>query len=107
MGDNEERAAAEMLEQFVCLFQGRGWLNRFVSLRSGDGRYRIFCSQSSFLAYRTNDNWGTPPGVPGWPVCMVTREHIFCDGHMCAFPTREPESLEWLRRLTDDDFEVT
>jgi hypothetical protein len=104
---NRKQAAAEVLRQFICFFEGKGWLNRTISVRSGDARYRLFCSESRFFAYRMNDSWGIPPGVPGWPVCMVTHDRVFHDAETCAFPTEEPDIHEWLRRLTDNDFEVT
>ena len=102
-----KQAAAEVLEQFVCLFDGKGWLNRTICVRSGDARYRLFCSKSRFFAYRMNDSWGISPGVPGWLVCMVTHDRVFVDAETCAFPAEEPDTHEWLRLLTDNDFEVT
>ena len=102
-----EQAAAEVLHRFVSLFEGRGWLNRFINVRGGYGQYRLFCSESRFFAYRMNDRWGISPGAPGWPVCMVTRDRVFHDGSLCAFPTEDPETLQWLRLLADNDFEVT
>jgi hypothetical protein len=104
---NGKQAAAEVLRQFVCLFESRGWLNRFIGIRSGDGRYRLFCNESRFLAYRMNDSWGVAPGAPGWPVYVVTSDRVFHDGEACAFSRSEPETDEWLRLLIDNDFEVT
>lgn len=104
---DERHTAAEALEQFIGLFESKGWLNRFVVIKSGDARYRLFCSESAFLVYRMNESWGVSPGVPGWPVCMVTRDRLFHDGSTCAFATEEPETREWLRLLAENDFEVT
>ena len=104
---NGKQAAAEVLQQFVCLFEGKGWLDRTINIRSGDARYRLFCSKSRFFAYRMNDSWGISPGVPGWLVCMVTHDQVFLDAETCAFPTEEPETHEWLRLLADNNFEVT
>lgn len=99
--------AAEVLERFVDLFESRGWLNRQIVIRSGGGRYRLFCSESKFLACRMNESWGVSPGTPGWPVCMVTRDRFFHDRSMCAFAAEEPLTDEWLRLLAENDFEVT
>ena len=103
----KKQDATEVLGQFVSLFESKGWLNRMIGVRSGDARYRLFCSESRFLVYRINDKWGIPPGVPGWPVCMVTQDRVFHDAEACAFPAEEPGSEEWLRLLTGADFEVT
>jgi len=97
---------AEVLRQFVAFFNGKGWLNQKVAIRSGGISYLLFCDESRFFAYRMNDNWGVPPGVPGWPVCLVTSDHVFHDRRTCASPASEPSPLEWLRRLMENDFEV-
>jgi|GEM_PF-1329117 len=97
---------AEVLRQFVAFFSGKGWLNQKVAIRSGGISYLLFCDESRFFAYRMNDNWGVPPGVPGWPVCLVTSDHVFHDRRTCASPASEPSPREWLRRLMENDFEV-
>ncbi len=97
---------AEVLRQFVAFFTGKGWLNQKVAVRSGGISYLLFCDESRFFAYRTNDNWGVPPGVPGWPVCVVTSDRLFHDEEACPFPSEEPGPREWLRRLINNDFEV-
>jgi hypothetical protein len=102
-----KRAAAEVLKRLVGVFETRGWLNRQIVIRNGRGRYRLFCSESRFLVCRMNESWGIPPGAPGWPVCMVTREGFFHDRSVCAFAAEEPQTDEWLRVLVENDFEVT
>jgi len=103
----EGQQTAEVLQQFVAFFAGKGWLNRRVSIRTGGVPYLLFCDEKKFLAYRMNDNWGIPPGAPGWPVCQVTCDRLFDDRKSCALPSGEPGPREWLRRLIADDFEVT
>ena len=73
----------------------------------GASRTLLFCDEKKFFAYRMNDNWGVPPGAPGWPVCQVTCDRLFDDRKTCALPSGEPGPREWLRRLIADDFEVT
>ena len=101
-----KKAAKDILDRFVCLFRGKGWLDRPILLQNGGTRYRLFCSENRFFAYRMNESWGISPGVPGWPVCMVTQESLFHDGSTCAIGTEEPETDEWLRLLNNADSEV-
>ena len=103
-GDAEQRA--EILRQLVAFFAGKGWLNQRIPIRTGGLPYLLFCDEKRFFAYRMNDNWGVPPGVPGWPVCQVTCDHLFDDRKTCALPSGDPGPREWLRRLMADDFEV-
>lgn len=105
---NDERGVpAEVLAQMVRLFESRGWLDRPIMVKRRNRRYRLFCSQDRFLAYKLNESWGISPGVPGWPVCLVTRDRVFHDAVTCAFTAEEPETDEWLRLLSHNDIEVT
>ncbi|MGD0231614.1 MAG: hypothetical protein ABSC19_14890 [Syntrophorhabdales bacterium] len=100
---NEQRG---VLRQFVGLFDERGWLRCNLKIRYQGISYRIFCSETEFLAYRINDNPCVPPGVPGWPVCMVRQDEVFHDSELCTFPSPEPGPRDWLRCMADGDFEV-
>jgi hypothetical protein len=96
----------EVLGRFVALFKEKGWLNRKIKIRRRDFSYRIFCSDTEFLVYRINDNACVSPGVPGWPVCMVSQDRVFHDSEMCPFPSPEPDASDWLRCMAQEDFEV-
>lgn len=106
MARNKEQTTEERLQQFVHLFERKGWLSRSIGIRSGTVRYRLFCDDSRFFAYRMNESWGVPPGVPGWPVCLITGDSVFPDDEASVLSKEEPDTEEWLRRLTDNDFEV-
>lgn len=96
---------ADILARLVAIFGNRGWLNRQIRIRHRNRRYRISCHATAFLAYRINDFCGLSPGVPGWPVCVITPEEIIHDSAMSAFPSTEPGAHDWLRCMADRDFE--
>jgi hypothetical protein len=94
------------LTQLVEACASRGWLNRNLRIRLKDARYRIFCSEAEFTAFRVNDNCGVSPGIPGWPVCIVSAERIIEDGRMKGFPLAEPGAREWLASLSTGSIEL-
>ena len=96
----------DILEEFISVFIGKGWLNQTIRIRRRERRYRISCSETGFIAYRINDHSGLSPGVPGWPVCFVTPEQIINDADMTGFDSTEPSAHEWLRYIMDDDLEL-
>ncbi|MRR14341.1 hypothetical protein EG833_02705 [archaeon] len=101
-----DTSPGDVLQQFVGIFSSRGWLNRNLRLEHGNRRYRIFCSEEEFLAYRINDNCSVSPGAPGWPVCMVTRDRIMEDSHLSGFASTEPSAYEWLQDITKEKIEL-
>ena len=104
--DPDGKKAPEVLEAFIGLFESKGWLNQTIRIRRRERRYRISCSETGFIAYRINDHCGVSPGIPGWPVCFVTQEHIIDDSDMSRFASTEPSVHDWLRFILDDDLEL-
>ena len=105
-GDPSEKNAPDVLQTFIGLFESKGWLNQTVRIRRRERRYRISCTEMGFIAYRINDHCGVSPGIPGWPVCFVTREQIVDDSDMSRFTSTEPSAGDWLRFIMDDDLEL-
>jgi hypothetical protein len=103
--DPAEKDPKDALQELVGIFAGKGWLNQTIRIKHRDRRYRIYCSEKEFFAYRINDNCGVSPGFPGWLVCIVTGDHIIDDAKMCAFPSTEPSTRDWVRCITEGDFE--
>lgn len=101
-----EISTTDFFKQFVFVFEYRSWLNRDLRIRHRDRRYRILCSEREFLAYRINGDCGIPPGIPGWPVCMINQHRILEDAHMSAFESTEPCAYEWLLHLADGAVEI-
>jgi hypothetical protein len=96
----------EVLEKFIGVFTGKGWLNQTIRIRHCERRYRISCSETGFIAYRINDYSSVSPGIPGWPVCFVTREQIIDDSDMTGLTSAEPTVYDWLRFIMEDDLEL-
>ncbi len=99
-------APGDILKRFIGVFAGRGWLGKDLRIRRDGRRYRIFCSREKFLAYRINDNSSIPPGIPGWPVCVVTIDRIMEDAHLSGFASMEPSAYEWLMHIEQDTVEI-
>ena len=104
--DLSDKDPMDVLREFVGIFATKGWLNQGLRIMHRDRRYRIFCSESEFFAYRINDHCGVSWGFPGWVVCMITQDRIIEDSSMCAFTSDEPSVHEWLCCITDGDFEL-
>jgi hypothetical protein len=100
----EERTPADVLRGFVAAFESKGWLNQTLRIMHREERYRVFCSEEKFFAYRINDHFGVSWGFPGWPVCIVTHEEIIEDSETAAAAALTSVH-EWLRCIASDDFE--
>ncbi len=99
-----EKTPADVLREFVAAFESKGWLNQTLRIRHREERYRVFCSERQFFAYRINDHFGVSWGFPGWPVCIVTHEEIIEDSETAAAAALTSVH-EWLRCIASDDFE--
>ena len=104
-GNSSGKDTKAVFQEFVSLFESKGWLNRTLRIKVRGIRYRVCCSGHEFLAYRINDHRGTSHGHPGWPVCIVNPHQIFEDADMSAFESAEPSAEGWLRCLAEGDFE--
>ena len=104
--DSSEKEPMAVFQQFVSLFESKGWLNQTLRIKYRDRRYRICCNAQEFFAYRINDHWGISHGYPGWPVCIVNPDQVIEDSDMSAFETTELSAHGWLRCLTEGDFET-
>ena len=102
----EREIARETLQHRIAFFDDRGWLDRNIVIRSRGAGYRLFCSRGEFRAFRINHEWGRSPGVPCWPVCIVSSDGVFHDSDLNPFPSDEPTALQWLRTMITGDYEV-
>ena len=96
----------DVLQGFIGLFEGKGWLNQTFRIKHRDRRYRICCSEREFFAYRINDYCSVLPGFAGWPVCIVTHNQMIEDSDMSAFASTEPTAHDGLRCIAEGDFEL-
>ncbi len=104
--DSSASDPTAVFQQFVSLFESKGWLNQTLRIKYRDRKYRICCNALEFFAYRINDHWGASHGHPGWPVCIVNPHQIIEDSHMSAFESTEPTAQGWFRCLAEGDFET-
>lgn len=95
----------QVLQQLFVVFADKGWLDRNVQVKYRDRRYRLSCSEKEFMAYRINDHWGVPPGIPGWLVCIVGPDQFAEHSHVPSLASDEPSAYDWLRCLASGDFE--
>lgn len=102
----EAEGPDNLAQQFSELFANKGWLNQKLRISYRDQRYWLSCTPDSFCAYRVNEDGGLGPGVPGWPVCMVTRDNVFDESRMPAVSMPAPGAQEWLSILSDGHFEL-
>ncbi len=101
-----KKDSSDILREFIDIFTAKGWLNRTLRVRHRDRRYRICCNENEFLVYRINDSPGVSHGFPGWPVCRVSSQHVIDESAASPFPSKEPGVDDWLRCVTEGDFEL-
>ena len=101
-----DRVPIDFLQKFVGIFGNKGWLNRSFRIVHRGKKYRIFCSETEFIAHRINDNCGVPWGFPCWAVCIVTRDQIIEDSDLSMFSSAEPSAHDWFRCLAGGDFQI-
>jgi len=104
--DPAEQRPVDVLQKFVDVFAGKGLLNKGLRILHREGRYRVFCSETEFIAQRINDNCGVSWGFPCWAVCIVTQDQIIEDSHMSGFASMEPGVHDWLRCIAGGDFQL-
>ncbi|MFP3867563.1 MAG: hypothetical protein ACLFUU_05295 [Desulfobacteraceae bacterium] len=71
-----EDSPAQLFRQIQNLFRRLGIFGQKLPLEFEGGKYLISCDERAFLVYRINEQSGVPPGIPGWPVCLVTAETV-------------------------------
>ena len=101
-----ETATAGVLQQFIGVFASRGWLNQTVRIKYRGRSYSISCSNTGFMAYRINDNWGTSHGFSGWPVCIVDSDHVVEHSPAASLAPDEPSASDWLSCIANEDFQA-
>lgn len=101
-----DNKVTDMLQEFVNIFRSMGWLDQTILIRRHEKKYRISCSETGFMAYRVNDFCHISPGIPGWPVCFVSNNHIINDADMSRWGSAEPSAFEWLRCISSGDLEI-
>ncbi len=73
---NSEAAPAQILARIQNLFRDLGLWGQKITLTYEGKKFLISCDEMAFTVYCLNENSHVPPGVPGWPVCLVTAETV-------------------------------
>jgi hypothetical protein len=55
------------------IFRENNILDKKIFIEHEGKRYRLLCSDQSFIVYRVNCHQNIPPGIPGWIVCQVDK----------------------------------
>ncbi|MBW1917142.1 MAG: hypothetical protein JRI57_03850 [Deltaproteobacteria bacterium] len=71
-----EDSPPRLFRQIQDLFRRLGIFGQKLPLEFEGYKYLISCDERAFLVYRINEQCGVPPGIPGWPVCLVTAETV-------------------------------
>jgi len=65
-----------------------GIYGRSLTLRHEGEEYVVACQEMAFAVYRRVAAAATPHTTPGWPVCLVTADHILDE---CTPPFEEKD----------------
>ena len=104
--DPEDQVPINYLRKFVGVFGDKGWLNQSFRILHRGNKYRIFCSETQFIAHRINDHCDASWGFPCWMVCMITPDQIVQEPDLSGFASTEPSAHDWLRCLVEGDFKI-
>lgn len=100
-------APAELLSRIQDRCREWGIFGRNATLNFRGQQYAVTCTDEAFAVYRLVPNCHLPPGSPGWPVCLVTRETVVDETSPPEAPGDEFASglslQEWLA-LVDQTF---
>ena len=101
-----DKSQTDLLYRFAEIFRCRDRLNKKITIRYSDKMYIISCNEEQFLAYRINEDCGLHPGIPGWPVCIVSRDHLFDESGISDPMSSKLSIHDWLNIITNDDLEL-
>jgi hypothetical protein len=76
LSPDSQTSPAELLHRIQDLFRDLGLGDQKLTLTHAGQKFLVSCDALAFTVYRLNENSHVPPGVPGWPVCLVTAETV-------------------------------
>ncbi|MBM4276001.1 MAG: hypothetical protein FJ134_16305 [Deltaproteobacteria bacterium] len=71
-----ETRPAELFHLIQDRFRELGLFDQTLTLTIQGQKYLARCDAQAFTVYRCIDNCHIPPGVPGWPVCLVSADTV-------------------------------
>jgi len=63
-----------LLSRIQERFREMGVFEKTLMISHEGQKYLARCDSQAFTVYRLNQQCRMPPGAPGWPVALVTRE---------------------------------
>ncbi|MGQ9919698.1 MAG: hypothetical protein ACUVRZ_00035 [Desulfobacca sp.] len=75
-----------------------GIYGQSLTLRHEGEEYLVACQEHAFTVYRRVAMAATPHATPGWPVCLVSAEHILDE---CTPPLEEQDHFACHLNLAD------
>lgn len=86
------------LSEIQLFFRKNKVFDKDLSIEHEGKLYRLRCNDRAFTVYRVNPYQGLPPGIPGWPVCIVHESTIFQE---CRSPSLASDYLTCKLELND------
>lgn len=95
-----------MLHKLIEVFASRGWLDKKIRIKYHNKKYLISCSEERYFAYQINENCGLGPGMPGWPVCIISEDYVYDESEIPDLTSVKLNMRDWLNIITNQDFEL-
>ena len=75
--------ANELYEKICIRFKSYGLFEKELLFEHCGSKYKIKCDSKSFVVFRIPENSKTKHQPAGWPVCIVTKSHVFEEATHC------------------------
>ena len=102
----QEEGSCDILHKLIEIFDSKSWLNKKLSIKYPNKRYRVSCNEERFFAYQINECCGLGPGVPGWPVCLTRKDYVYDESETPALTSTKLNMHDWLNIIANKKFEL-
>jgi len=102
----QEESSCDILHKFIEIFDSKGWLNKKLSIKYPNKRYRVSCNEERFFAYQINECCGLGPGVPGWPVCLIRKDYVYDESETHDLTSTKLNLHDWLNIIANQNLEL-
>jgi len=102
----QEESSCAVLHKFIEIFDSKGWLNKKLSIKYPNKRYRVSCNEERFFACQINENCGLGPGVPGWPVCLIRKDYVYDESETPDLASTKLNVHDCLNIIANKKFEL-
>ena len=102
----QEKSPRDVLHKLIEVFTSKGWLNKKLRIKYQNKKYWISCSEERYFAYRINENCCLGPGVPGWPVCIISEDYVYDESGIPDLAATKLNMHDWLNIIANQNFEL-